>query len=671
MRYPSAVCVPATSLISIAACALKRAMPIAAVLLLLGAFAPVYGQQFKPVPHTSVLRPSSVPATSVAHRQFPVRTPVHTNSTPVNTGFGVRYFCASNVATSTCNYLISTVTGYYNDTFTNANADIYVQYGTTGLGSSEYYFNFVTYSQYKNAYDGIANMSAIQQSADTELTNYDGAPYGSDYVWIQPALAGALGIAGDLSGGAGTGIAPDGSACTLNTPLCFNAIVTVTNDPGTTLYYDDQGGTEPADAYDFYAVVSHETDEVLGTSSCVSTQNTPLSDACDGATGDTGGPSVVDLFRYSAPGTLVLNSSLSTADGAYFSYDGGNTAGAMGSGGQAKYYNAQDNGDDYADFVASSPDCGTNQAIQDATGCPGEDAGQNILNDGGAEVNILTAIGYGIPAADTAAALTSPASDSTLSGSQVTFSWSTGSGATGYILRLGTTAGGNDIRGTGLITGTSVTFSPLPTNGETIHARLYTVFASSTTYADYVFTAANQAPAALTSPAANSTLAGSNVTFSWSAGTAAVSYTLHLGTTVGGYDIRGTTTTSTSVTYAPLPTNGETIYARLYTNYASGRAYTDYVLTAANEAQAALISPAPNSTLPSSNVTFTWSAGTGAVSYTLHLGTTVGGYDIRGTTSTSVNYAPLPTNGETIYVRLYTNYAAGRAYTDYVLTAAP
>ncbi|HVC81172.1 MAG TPA: hypothetical protein VNL35_11815, partial [Chloroflexota bacterium] len=72
-------------------------------------------------------------------------------------------------------------------------------------------------------------------------------------------------------------------------------------------------------------------------------------------------------------------------------------------------------------------------------------------------------------------------------------------------------------------------------------------------------------------------------------------------------------------------------------------------------------------------VTFTWSAGTGAVSYTLHLGTTVGGYDIRGTTttSTSVNYAPLPTNGETIYVRLYTNYAAGRAYTDYVLTAAP
>jgi hypothetical protein len=35
------------------------------------------------------------------------------------------------VATATCNYLNTTVAGYYNDTFTNANANIYVQYGVT------------------------------------------------------------------------------------------------------------------------------------------------------------------------------------------------------------------------------------------------------------------------------------------------------------------------------------------------------------------------------------------------------------------------------------------------------------------------------------------------------------------------------------------------------------
>ena len=180
------------------------------------------------------------------------------------------------------------------------------------------------------------------------------------------------------------------------------------------------------------------------------------------------------------------------------------------------------------------------------------------------------------------------------------------------------------------------------------------------------------AAAALQSPTPSTVLAGSNVTFHWSAGTAAASYNLSLGTTVGGNDIRGTgNITGTSVTFSPLPTNGETIYARLCTNFASSSSCTDYVYTAATQMAAAVTSPAPNSTLPSSNVTFTWSAGTGAVSYTLRLGTTVGGYDIRGTTttSTSVNYAPLPTNGETIYVRLYTNYASGRAYTDYVVTA--
>jgi hypothetical protein len=275
----------------------------------------------------------------------------------------------------------------------------------------------------------------------------------------------------------------------------------------------------------------------------------------------------------------------------------------------------------------------------------------------------------------TPASLTSPTPSSTLAGSNVTFNWTTAPAATGYTLRLGTTVGGNDIRGTGVITATSVNFAPLPTNGETIHARLYTFFPSSTSYADYVYTAASNTPAALISPAPNSTLTSSNVTFSWSAGTGATSYNLRLGTTVGGNDIRGTgNITGTSVTFSPLPTNGETIHARLTTNYASGSAYTDYALTAANNAQAVLISPAPNSTLTSSNVTFSWSAGTGAVGYVLRLGTTVGGNDIRGTgkiTSTSITFAPLPVNGETIHVRLYTLYASGSAYTDYVVTAKP
>jgi hypothetical protein len=335
---------------------------------------------------------------------------VQPNGTPVNTGSGIVYTCDATISTPTCNYLNTTVAGYYNDTFTNMNANIYVLLGSTGLGESQYYFNYVSYSQYATAYGNIANKSAIQTAAHSALSTYDATPYGSDYIWIQPALAGALGISAEVQGGAvGSGLGPQGitppadglANCTLGSAGCYNAIVTVTNSPDITLYYDNLGGSEPSDAYDFYAVVEHETDEVLGTSSCISTQGSPLSDSCDsgaGAPAGTGTPSTVDLYRYSGAGTLVLDSSLSSTAGAYFSYNGGSTDGAVGTGATAKYYNTLDNGDDYADYVASSPNCATDQAIQDATGCPGADGGLTILNDGGSEVNILTAVGYGVPA---------------------------------------------------------------------------------------------------------------------------------------------------------------------------------------------------------------------------------------------------------------------------------
>ncbi len=105
------------------------------------------------------------------------------------------------------------------------------------------------------------------------------------------------------------------------------------------------------------------------------------------------------MFRYNSAATLALNGTYAGDDealaGAYFSYNGGTTNGADGVGGTSKVYNTDANGDDYADFVSSSP-CQTNQAIQDAEGCPGEDAGLTILNDGGAEINLLNAVGYDI-----------------------------------------------------------------------------------------------------------------------------------------------------------------------------------------------------------------------------------------------------------------------------------
>jgi len=586
---------------------------------------------------------------------------------PVNTGSGIVYTCASNVSTATCNYLNTTVAGYYNDTFTNANASIYVMYGNTGLGQSTYYFNFVTYSQYKSALDGIASPSSIQTSAQTALSNYDGAPYGSDSVMIQPALAEALGIEGQINGGA-AGTDALGSFCSLPAAGCYNAIITLTNVPNT-FYYDDQGGTEPLDEYDFYATVSHETDEVLGTVSCIDTQSSNLKDGCDSSSGDTGTPSAVDLFRYSSAGNLVLNSSLSTTAGAYFSYDGGTTNGMKGVGGSPKYYNTLSNGNDYADYVSSSPDCGTNQAIQDGEGCPGEDAGLTILNDGGSEVNILTALGYGVPSAtNTPAALTSPAPNAVFTGYPVAFTWGSVTGATDYSIRLGTTAGGYDLYASGRIGGTSATISNLPTNGETIYARLYTYYGSKAVYNDYTFTSATAA--ALTSPAANSALDNYQETFTWGTVAGATAYSIRLGTTVGGYDLYASGEIGgTSATIYYLPMNGETIYARVYTFFGSNAVYNDYPFTAGDAT--ALTFPANHATLTATQ-RFTWGAVAGATQYSIRLGTTVGGYDVwasgrfGGTSVTALN---LPTNGETIYARLYTYFGSSTVYYDYVFTA--
>jgi len=298
----------------------------------------------------------------------------------------INFTCDPSVDASTCNYLNTSVAGNYSSLFGNANANIYIRFGTTGLASSTTGFdNQVTYSQYAAALNAaaVASGNSVLIDAVAALTTYDASVYGSGNVDVTSALANALGLSADVIGG-NTGITgPGGTACdTPGTPGCYNGIVTVTNAPNT-FYFDNLGGTEPSDEYDFYGTVEHEVDELLGTTSCVTTQTSPLSNDCPG----TNTPSAVDLFRYSSPGSLVFDSSLTTTPGAYFSYNGGVTNGANGF-----VYNTLDNGEDYADFLSNCP--GGPFSVQDAEGCPGTDAGQTILNDGGAELNLLNAVGY-------------------------------------------------------------------------------------------------------------------------------------------------------------------------------------------------------------------------------------------------------------------------------------
>jgi hypothetical protein len=186
---------------------------------------------------------------------------------------------------------------------------------------------------------------------------------------------------------------------------------------------------------------------------------------------------------------------------------------------------------------------------------------------------------YGSPAT-----LSAPQPGAVLTGPSVTFSWSAATGATGYALHLGTTAGANNLYGSGEITTTSATPTSLPTNGETIYATLVTYYGTIQVSNAYKFTAATQA--ALRNPVTGHSLSSPGQTFSWSAGTGATSYSLWLGTTgTGSKDlyISGLKTT-TSATVTALPANGETIYARLITNFNGIARFTDYIYKAASAA---------------------------------------------------------------------------------------
>jgi len=315
--------------------------------------------------------------------------------TAVASAAGVTYTCDSSVDATeagTCDYLNSTIAGLYDSTFINASADIYIQQGVTGLGASETAESFLSFGTYVSALTATASGNGVDTAALAALNSLDAAVYGSDNVVVSSALAGALGFSGV------GGLTASGVNCTLGVDAgCYNGIITITTpanlaseDPGQSLYYRQNGGSITANAYDYYSVVEHETDEVLGTFSCISTTGGPLSDPCDagtGATAGTGTPSAVDLFRYNSLGSLAVNNAYlglgSAPAGAYFSYNGGVTNGADGA-----IFNTVANGQDYADFTASCT------WVQDSTGCLGKSI--DITTDGNAEINMLDATGYNL-----------------------------------------------------------------------------------------------------------------------------------------------------------------------------------------------------------------------------------------------------------------------------------
>ena len=189
--------------------------------------------------------------------------------------------------------------------------------------------------------------------------------------------------------------------------------------------------------------------------------------------------------------------------------------------------------------------------------------------------------------------------------------------------------------------------------------------------------AGSSSTATMTSPSPGSTLTSASTTFTWNAGSGGtITYGLNIGTSLGSANLVNIGPLSGTSTTVSLPTNGATIYVRLWT-ILNGTTYlsNDYTYTEFSQSASAITSPAPGGTLTSASITFTWNAGpAGTTGYGLNVGTSLGGanlVNIGPLSGTSVT-VKLPTNGTAIYVRLWTELSGNiYLYNDYTYTEAP
>jgi hypothetical protein len=171
------------------------------------------------------------------------------------------------------------------------------------------------------------------------------------------------------------------------------------------------------------------------------------------------------------------------------------------------------------------------------------------------------------------AALTAPLPNgSTLTGTTTNFTWNTGEGVQAYWFYVGTgttLATSRNLYDSGQTLATSANVTGIPAFGQPIYVTLFSQINGAWQPNQYTFTESGSLSAAvLTTPQPTTQLSGSSVTFAWTSGAGPTSYWLSLGTSPTGPNTKNIyssgPTTATSVNVTGLPTNGETIYATLY-----------------------------------------------------------------------------------------------------------
>jgi len=275
-----------------------------------------------------------------------------------------------------------------------------------------------------------------------------------------------------------------------------------------------------------------------------------------------------------------------------------------------------------------------------------------------------------------APAFTSPMAESQLNFGSTDFSWN----ANGVPVTEWWIYAGNSTEGRGQFSyynsgslpagTTSSMVTGLPGNSSTVYLTLWYKTENSawqSVITDYQ--AASSGGPAISSPENGTTLSSSTETFTWASnGDTVDEYWLYVGEGVNQYQYYNSgLLTGTSVEVPSLPTNGESLFVRLWFREADGRwQSTDSTYTAAQMDLPSMTNPTTNGSAISSNQSFNWSANeTNVDEWWLYAGSSPGGFEyynsrsLGGATSDAVSGLP---SGANVYVTLWFRAEGGKWY---------
>jgi hypothetical protein len=283
---------------------------------------------------------------------------------------GITYTCDPGIPVAVCNTLNTTIAGLYASIFSNVSASIYIAFSNTGagdVGQSRFVFDDVPYTTFRSALQSHLS-SANDTTAFNSSVPSTNPINSAASVYVTLANMRALGLTPF------GGITSAGVGCTGGTAGCYDGLITMSSTIQTAGNFYFRSGSIGLSQYDFFTTVEHETDEIIGTSSCA------YSSFCGSSH-----IAPADLYRYQSNGARSFaagnNSSCNTPStgNACFSLDGLHML--------QHYYNIND-GYDPGDWVPScSPE------LVQGTICSGIG---NVDLSSAAEILVLDVIGYSL-----------------------------------------------------------------------------------------------------------------------------------------------------------------------------------------------------------------------------------------------------------------------------------